>query len=54
MLKKYRMPNGRVYQYHDKEVPYGAVPVEPVEVKAVEPPNKEAKPANKKRKAAKK
>ena len=49
MLKKYRMPNGRTYQFHEKDVPDAAV-----EVKAEEPQNKAAKPENKARKAVKK
>lgn len=53
MLKKYRMPNGKVYQYHEKDAPACAVPVE-VEEKAVEPSNKAVKPANKARKAVRK
>ena len=53
MLKRYRMPNGKVYQFHEKDVPAGAVPVEAAaEKKAVEPSNKAVKPANK-RKAVK-
>lgn len=54
MLKKYRMPNGKVYQFHEKDVPVCAVPVESVvEKKTVEPSNKAKKPANKARKAVK-
>lgn len=51
MLKIYKMPNGRTYQFDDSNVPAGAVPVEkPVEVKAEEPKDKAVKPANKARK----
>lgn len=49
MLKIYRMPNGRTYQYEETEAPAGAVLVEP-EKKA--PKAKAVKPANKSRKAA--
>ena len=49
MLKKYRMPNGRTYQFNEKDVPASAV-----EVKTEEPKNKAVKPANKARKAVKK
>ena len=52
MLKKYRMPNGRIYQFKDGEVPENAVPVEGK--KRPEPSNKAVKPANKARKAVKK
>lgn len=59
MLKKYKMPNGRTYQFDERSVPAGAVPVEP-EKKAEEKPkakakktaNKAKKPANKAKKAA--
>ena len=37
MLKKYRMPNGRTYQFEEKEAPKCAVPVEQ---KKAEPKNK--------------
>ena len=50
-MKKYRMPNGKVYLYHEKDVPAGAVPVEE---KAVEPSNKAVKPANKRKAVSKK
>ena len=48
MLKIYRMPNGRTYQFDDKDVPPGAVPVEqkPKE-KKVTPKNKAVTPKNK-------
>lgn len=45
MLKQY-IVDGRQYQYEEGEQPEGAV-----EVKAVEPPKKAVKPANKARKA---
>lgn len=54
MLKVYMMPNGRKYRFAEKDVPSGAVPVEAVKEKAVEPSNKAVKPANKARKAVKK
>ena len=53
MLKKYRMPNGKVYQFHEKDVPACAVPADEVIEKTVEPSNKAKKPANKARKAVK-
>ena len=43
MLKEYII-NGKQYQYEEGEQPEGAV-----EVKAVEPPRKAVKPANKSR-----
>lgn len=43
MLKNY-IVNGKQYQYEEGEQPEGAV-----EVKAVEPPKKAVKPANKAR-----
>ena len=43
MLKQY-IVNGKQYQYEEGEQPEGAV-----EVKAVEPPKKAVKPANKSR-----
>lgn len=43
MLKEYII-NGKTFQYEEGEQPEGAV-----EVKAVEPPKKAAKPANKAR-----
>lgn len=43
MLKEYII-NGKQYQYEEGEQPEGAV-----EVKAVEPPKKAVKPANKSR-----
>ncbi len=46
MLKQYII-NGKQYQYEEGEQPDGAV--ELVEEKAVEPPKKAAKPANKAR-----
>lgn len=49
MLKKYRMPNGRTYQFEEGKQPDTAV-----EIKAVEPSDKAAKPVNKTRKAVKK
>ena len=53
MLKVYKMPNGRKYQYEDGKVPEGAVLVgpmdpEPIEVKvAPKPKNKSRKTENK-------
>lgn len=56
MLKRYKMPNGRTYQFADGEIPEGAVEVkakaEPkaesaVEEKATKPKNKSIFPANK-------
>lgn len=60
MLKRYKMPNGRTYQFEDGAVPAGAVEVkakaetkaepkaEPVvEEKAEKPKNKGFFPANK-------
>lgn len=49
MLKKYKMPNGRVYQFEESEAPESAVPVEE---KAAKPENKAKKPENKAKKAA--
>ena len=46
MLKKYRMPNGHVYQFRENEAPIGAVLIEP-EIKAAEPQNKARRPSNK-------
>lgn len=53
MLRIYRMPNGRTYQFDEDNVPAGAVLVErPAEAKAEEPKeNKAEKP--KKNKARK-
>lgn len=50
MLKVYRMPNGRKYQYEDGKVPEGAVLVSAPEVVAKVAP----KPKNKARKTEKK
>lgn len=48
MLKKYRMPNGRIYQYEEKDAPADAVPVvKEVEVKKAAPKNKSVTPKNK-------
>ena len=49
MLKIYRMPNGRTFQFDEKDVPAGAVPVEQEtkENKVVKPKNKVVKPKNK-------
>lgn len=44
MLKKYRMPNGRIFQFSDNDVPKEAVPLE--EKKAA-PSNKAKTPKNK-------
>jgi len=49
MLKIYKMPNGRTYQFEEKEAPDCAV-----EVKKAEPEKKTVEPKNKARKAAKK
>lgn len=49
MLKKYRMPNGRTYQFEESEAPASAVIVE---AKVKEPENKTKKPVNKAKKAA--
>lgn len=54
MLRIYKMPNGKTYQFEETKAPDGAVLVE-TEIKAVEPSNKAVKkPANKTRKAVKK
>lgn len=54
MLKDY-IYGGRCFQFEDKDVPEGAVPVSDVKAKAVEvPKNKEATPTNKSKKVAKK
>jgi len=50
MLKKYRMPNGRTYQFEESEAPSGAVVVGQKAVEEVS--NKAKKPANKAKKAA--
>lgn len=48
MLKKYRMPNGRIYQYEEKDAPADAVPVvKEEEVKKAAPKNKAVTPKNK-------
>ena len=49
MLKIYRMPNGRTFQFDEKDVPAGAVLVEPKESarKAAAPKNKAITPKNK-------
>ena len=49
MLKIYRMPNGRTYQFDEKDVPAGAVLIEPEapKQKAVTPKNKAVAPKNK-------
>jgi hypothetical protein len=50
MLKIYRMPDGKTYQYEEGEQPAYAVEVK---TKAAAPPETKAKkPANKARKAA--
>jgi len=54
MLRDY-IYGGRCFQFEDKDVPEGAVPASEVKAKAVETPkNKEAAPANKSKKVAKK
>ena len=45
MLKRYQMPNGRTYQFDEKEVPKNAVPVQ--DKKKAEPQNKAVTPKNK-------
>ena len=45
MLKLYRMPNGRVFQFEDKDVPAGAVPLGQKKKEA--PKNKAVRPKNK-------
>ena len=45
MLKIYRMPNGRTYQFEEKEAPKNAVLVE--QKKKDAPKNKAVKPKNK-------
>ena len=45
MLKKYRMPNGRTYQFEEKEAPKSAVLVDQKKKEA--PKNKAIKPKNK-------
>lgn len=45
MLKIYRMPNGRTFQFEDKDVPKGAVLVE--KKSKAEPKNKAVTPKNK-------
>lgn len=47
MLKKYRMPNGRTYQFDEKEAPKNAVPADQPEQKKVAPKNKAKAPKNK-------
>lgn len=48
MLKIYKMPNGRTYQFEEGKAPAGAVPFEKVvatvEAKAKKPANKARKP----------
>ena len=46
MLKIYRMPNGRTFQFEEKEAPEGAVLVNP-EAKKASPKNKAVIPKNK-------
>ena len=45
MLKIYRMPNGRTFQFDEKDVPAGAVPV--TKEKKAAPKNKSVTPKNK-------
>ena len=47
MLKRYRMPNGRTYQFEEKEAPKCAVPVDQPEQKKAEPKNKARATKNK-------
>lgn len=42
MLKIYKLPNGRTYQFEEGQAPAGAVPIE--KVKAKKPVNKARKP----------
>lgn len=49
MLKIYKMPNGKTYQFEEAEAP-----AEAVELKKAEPEKKTVTPKNKARKAAKK
>lgn len=60
MIRVYKMPNGKLYRYNEKEAPDEAIPCEkktcekaekPVEPKAKEVPNKAKRPANKAKKA---
>ena len=46
MLKIYRMPNGRTFQFEETEAPEGAVLVNP-EPKKAAPKNKSVTPKNK-------
>lgn len=50
-MKRYKLPNGRTYQFKESEAPACAVPVEPV-ITQTEVQKKAKKPANKARKAA--
>lgn len=61
MIKVYKMPNGRKYQFDDSNVPAGAelvekhkkpAPKKNTTKKSAEKPNKAKKPANKAKKAA--
>lgn len=47
MLKKYRMPNGRIFQFEDNDAPKEAVPVEMTAEKKSVPANKAKLPKNK-------
>lgn len=54
MLKDY-IYGGRCFQFEEKDVPEGAVPVSEIKAKAVEAPkDKEVTPTNKAKKVAKK
>lgn len=54
MLKDY-IYGGRCFQFEEKDVPEGAVPVSEIKAKAVETPkDKEVTPTNKAKKVAKK
>lgn len=44
MLKIYKLPNGRTYQFDEGQAPAGAVPIEKVVAKAKKPVNKARKP----------
>ena len=46
MLKIYRMPNGRTFQFEEKDAPADAILVKP-EIKKAAPKNKAVTPKNK-------
>lgn len=47
MLKKYRMPNGRIFQFEEREAPKEAVLLERAAEKKAAPANKAKFPKNK-------